>query len=125
MVGGVVRLTLAEARDKLPQMPEILWRVSQEVLRERLQYMVYLAKVMVRVDTGALRDSIRMQWVGSKRHIATVRAGGYITNPNTGRPVDYAVYVEGKYPFMRPAWEEVRDSVLEGLSANVVREVES
>lgn len=61
---------------------------------------------------GSLRDSIRLQ-VSAKPaghiHKIGVSAGGYVTNPNTGRKVDYPVYVErgtskmAPQPFMAPA----------------------
>jgi len=37
-----------------------------------------------------------------------VRAGGYVVNPLTGKLVNYAGHVEQKYPYMRPALEQVR-----------------
>jgi len=37
-----------------------------------------------------------------------VRAGGYVTNPRTGKLVNYAAVVEAKFPYMRPAWEQVK-----------------
>lgn len=63
------------------------------------------AKGIVLVDTGSLRKSIRVQ---NRRfsggfHSIGVSAGGYVTNPKTGRKVDYALYVEADYPFLRPA----------------------
>ena len=60
---------------------------------------------------GSLRDSIRKEKAVSEGEVVYVgiRAGGYVTNPNTGRLVDYALYVEygtsrmQPRPFIRPA----------------------
>ena len=57
------------------------------------------AKDYVRInawDTGSLHNSIRVQT--SARPAGNiislgVSAGGYVTNPKTGRKVDYAIYV--------------------------------
>lgn len=74
------------------------------------------AKQSVPVDTGALRDSIRVERFARPAGNITytgVRAGGYIRNPKTGRFVDYASYVEygtsrqRPQPFLRPALNHV------------------
>jgi len=79
-----------------------------------------LAKQFCPVDTGSLKMSIRIEIYASPAgvwHKLGVRAGGYITNPKTGRKVDYAVYVEygtskmSPQPFMRPAWQAKRASL--------------
>ena len=50
------------------------------------------AKALCPVDTGALRDSIRVEHPDA--YTATLIAGGAgYTNPVTGRPVDYARHV--------------------------------
>lgn len=78
-------------------------------LLEAAQFMRTMAKAYVRVDTGSLSKSIRVEHI---RQLAVrVRAGGYVVNPKTGTLVNYAVYVEAKYPFMRPAWEHARNFV--------------
>jgi len=60
---------------------------------------------------GSLQKSIRKErWAMPKGNIVytRIRAGGYVTNPNTGRKVHYAKYVEygtrymGARPYMRP-----------------------
>ena len=55
------------------------------------------AKLLVPVDTGALRRSIRVTSTAKTSGRVTrvgVRAGGYEVNPKTGRLVDYALPVE-------------------------------
>lgn len=94
----------------LEEMPVRMARWTDEVLNQIADLMVGYAKVYVRVDTGSLRDSIRKERPRGpppKRTIR-VRSGGFIVNPKTGRLVDYAVIVEAKFPYMRPAWETVQ-----------------
>ena len=70
------------------------------------------AKELVPVDTGSLRKSIRKErhaWPAGNITYVGIRAGGYITNPKTGRKVDYARYVcygtsrQRPQPYLRPA----------------------
>ena len=101
----------------LADLPEKLLDAAFEYLLESAQLIKGLAQVRVRVDTGSLRDSIRVERGGKGKHWrrVRVRAGGYITNPDTGRLVDYAGYVESKYPYLRPAVDEVMPQIREGL----------
>lgn len=69
---------------------------------------------------GSLQSSIRLQVrprpTQHKISIG-VSAGGYVTNPNTGRKVDYALWVEkgtrkmAAQPFMLPAMEKFKDEL--------------
>jgi hypothetical protein len=52
-----------------------------------------------------------------------VRAGGYITNPKTGKLVNYAGFVEHKQPYMRPAFEEVKGTIADMIRARVVEAI--
>jgi len=90
--------------------PNKLLEGAEEAILEVAHLMAGLAKVHVRVDTGSLRDSIRVERGGRTMHWrqVKVRAGGYVTNPRTGKIVNYAAVVEVKYPYMRPAWEQVK-----------------
>ena len=110
-------------REKLLALPDIVFEATREVIRERAQLMTGIAKVKVPVDTGSLRDSIRMQWIGRGRRICTVRAGGYVTNPTTGKLVDYAAHVELKTPFMWPAWLEVKEGVVAAIQYMISQKV--
>ena len=123
---GVIRLDFNKGKvvKELAELPERIYVTALEVLRERAELMVGLAKIYVRVETGSLRDSIRMQWIGRGRRVCTVRAGGYITNPKTGRLVNYAVHVEQRFPFMKPAWEEAKQGVEDMIESRVVSAVE-
>jgi hypothetical protein len=102
----VVKQTLAE-------LPEHMAAWAETVLLEQAHTMVGYAQVYCRVDTGSLRDSIRVERGGIEKHWreVRVRAGGYITNPKTGKLVDYARIVEHRYPYMRPAWWDVQPAI--------------
>ena len=87
-----------------PAAARVLKEVAEEVKTE--------AKDLVPVDTGALRDSIRLIVTAKPAGNITrvgVRAGGYEVNPKTGKLVNYAVYVEfgtsrqSPQPYLIPA----------------------
>jgi HK97 gp10 family phage protein len=81
---------------------------------------------------GSLKRSIRKEAVarpaGTKWEIG-IRAGGYVTNPNTGRIVHYAVFVERgtsimiARPFMRNALfsnrTEIESAIREAMKDSV------
>ncbi len=93
-----------------------------EVLLAQAELMKGIAQVYVPMDTGSLRDSIRVERGGESKNWrrVRVRAGGYVTNPKTGRLVDYAAIVEQRYGFMRAAWIEVEPTIADMIKANVV-----
>lgn len=85
------------------------------------------AKVLVPVDTGALRQSIRLETIvvkGKTKRIA-VRAGGFVTNRKSGEKVNYASFVEfgtsvnRPQPFMRPAYVKYRTELINSISQDV------
>ena len=100
-------------KQDIAAIPNAMLEGAEQAILEAAHLMAGLAQVHVRVDTGSLRDSIRVERGGQSMHWreVRVRAGGYVTNPKTGKLVDYAVIVEVKYPYMRPAFEEVRPQV--------------
>jgi hypothetical protein len=104
---------------KLAELPEKMLEYAFEVLMKQAELIKGLAQVYVPVDTGSLRDSIRI-----------VRAGGYVTNPETGRIVDYAKfqefgtrYVYGQF-YLTRAVEEVQPTIAAMIKAGVVEKVE-
>lgn len=124
-MSNVLRFDLAKGTIKkdLGELPEKMLQVAYEELLQQAELMKGLAQVNVRVDTGSLRDSIRIERVAPTYHLhrmVRVRAGGYVTNPVTHKIVDYAAIVEMKYPYMRPAWEEVRANVAALIRRRVV-----
>jgi len=114
-------------KEKLANLPEKMLEWAFEVLMKQAELMKGLAQVYVPVDTGSLRDSIRVERGGESLNWrqVRVRAGGYVTNPKTHRLVNYAMIVEAKQPFMRPAFEEVEATIAEMISAEVVKKAES
>jgi hypothetical protein len=120
MVSGVVKEDIA-------RLPEKMLEFAFEVLLQQAELMKGLAQVYVPVDTGSLRDSIRVERGGEGEawRRVRVRSGGYVTNPKTGRLVNYAAIVEAKYPYMRPAFDEVKATIAEMIKARVVEGVSS
>ena len=118
-------------KQKIAQLPEKMMDYAEEVLLRQAQLIKALAQVYVPVDTGSLRDSIRVERGGkgmSWREVR-VRAGGYVTNPKTGRRVDYARfqeegtrYIYGQF-YLARAVEEVKPTINEMLKAEVVQRV--
>lgn len=83
-------------KTKLAELPEKMLDYAYEVMMNQAHLIVALAQVYAPVETGALRDSIRVErgGVGKNWREVRVRAGGYVTNPKTGRLVDYARFQE-------------------------------
>lgn len=109
---GVVKFPLAET------LAETMKDATLEVINETAETMKFIAKTIVRVDTGTLQKTIRKE---RKGNIINVRAGGFYANPKTGKICDYALIVELKYPYMKPAWimasagieERIRERAIE------------
>ena len=112
-------------KQDLAELPEQMLDYAFEVIMEQAQLMKGYAQIYVPVDTGSLRDSIRVErgGVGKNWRVVRVRAGGYVTNPKTGKLVNYAGYVEAKQPFMHPAWFHVCPTILDMIRNRVVAEV--
>jgi hypothetical protein len=115
---GTIKKALAE-------LPEKMEKAAFEALDEGADFMVVMAKTLVRVDTGTLQKSIRKErgGIGKSWRVVRVRAGGYFVNPKTGRLCDYAHWVEMHYPYMRPAFEHVRSYIKDLIRDGVVAEI--
>lgn len=99
---------------RFTQLEQMIDDFVEDTLREVCEKIKDTAKSIVVVKTGSLRDSIRIQ---SYARVAGniirmgVSAGGYVTNPDTGRKVDYAAHVEfgtikmRERPYLGPAME--------------------
>jgi hypothetical protein len=112
-------------KDKLAVLPEKMLEYAYQVMMEQAHLIVGLAQVNVPVDTGSLRDSIRVERGGEGlnwRQIK-VRAGGYVVNPKTGKLVNYAIYQELKTGFLRLAVEEVKPTIAGMIESRVVEKV--
>jgi len=122
-MSNVLRLDYASGTVKqdLARLPEIMRKAGLEALNEAAEFMVTMARGYCLVDTGSLQRSIRKE---QRDNIISVTAGqGGIINPKTRRVVDYAVYVEERNPFMRPAWETVRGFIADKIRAKVLEAV--
>ena len=110
MTDITVDLNTWTVKQDIADIPNKILEGAEEAIMQVAHLMSGLAKVHVRVDTGSLRDSIRVERGGQGMHWreVKVRAGGYVVNRKTGKLVDYAAAVEAKYPYMRPAWNEVQ-----------------
>ena len=114
----VIDATKGTVKQDLAKLPEKMVEAAYEELLQQAELMKGLAQVYVRVDTGSLRDSIRVERVNNR--VVRVRAGGYVTNPKTGRLVNYASIIEAKYPFMRPAWDQVKGNIVALIERRIV-----
>lgn len=87
--------------------PRLVEAVDELVLRVQAT-----AQRLVRVDTGRLRASIEG---------LVERLAGDIVEGVVGTNVEYAVYVESDYPFLRPAieaeWPTIRSRTIEAVRA--------
>lgn len=112
-------------KQKLATLPEHMIEWAEEVLMDRAHYMRDIAQVLVRVETGSLRDSVRVERGGKGQfwREVRVRAGGYVVNPKTGRLVDYAIFVENNYPFMAPAFLQVKNEIAYMIKSLIVEKV--
>jgi hypothetical protein len=110
---------------ELAELPEKMLEGASEALNDAADFMVVMAKSYVRVETGSLQKSIRKERGSSSQHrtVVRVRAGGYVINPKTGKLVNYAVHQEHYHPYMRPAWESVRNMVEQQIKHKVLDKV--
>ena len=115
-------------KSSLAELPEKMADYAEEILVSQAHLIVGLAQVYCPVDTGSLRDSIRMERGGRGKYWreVRVRAGGYVTNPKTGKIVDYASYQEfgtryiyGTY-FLSRAVEEVAPTIKTLIEQGIV-----
>jgi hypothetical protein len=114
---------------KLAELPEKMLDYAFEVLMKQAELIKGLAQIYVPVDTGSLRDSIRIERGGEGKawRQVKVRAGGYVTNPETGRIVDYAKFQEfgTRYIYyLTRAVEEVQPTIAAMIKSGVVEKVE-
>ena len=112
---------------RLGKASETLDPKTIEGLSEVADKIVSDAKTMVPIETGSLQKSICKQHHVSEGNIHNigVSSGGYVTNPKTGRIVNYAAHVEygtskmAPKPYLRPALEANRQSLTEVLREKV------
>jgi len=80
-----------------------------EVLLDQAELIQSLAQVYVRVDTGNLRDSIRV--VVRDKTVAIVAGNAQ---------VNYAQIIEDRYLYMKPAFDSVEPSTAEKLKTEIL-----
>lgn len=113
--------SLKELQIALATLPDQLEEAALEAVNEAADFMVNIAKIHCLVDTGTLQGSIRKEQEGN---VVSVKAGGrQFINPKTRRGCDYALHVERKNPFMRPAWETIKDLVESKIREKVTQKV--
>ena len=107
LANGVIKLQIA-------QIPERLLEGAEQAVIETAYLVLGLAQIYVNVDTGALRDSGRIERGGEGLtwKEVKVRFGGYATNPRTGKLVDYAVHVENRYHYLARAVADANPEML-------------
>lgn len=110
---------------KLATLPEKMADYAFEVLIQQAELMKGLWQIYINVDTGSARDSIRIERGGKGQawRQVSVRGGGYVVNPKTGRRVDYMPIIEAKYGAGYRAFNEVTPTIAEMIKANVVQKV--
>ena len=110
-------------KEKLANLPEKMLEFAFEVMMERAHLIAGLWQIYINVDTGSARDSIRVERGGEGLHWRQirVRGGGYVTNPKTGRLVDYMVIIEVKYGAGKMAFDEVKSTIASMIEALVVQ----
>jgi HK97 gp10 family phage protein len=125
-------VTDPSVKTSLANLPEKMLAYAEEALLQQAHLIVGLAQVNAPVDTGSLRDSIRVERGGQglKWRQIRVRMGGYVTNPETGRRVDYSKYQEfgtrymlGRF-FLTQAVEQVRPTIAEMIKTKVVQGIQ-
>ena len=110
-------------KQDLAMLPDKMLEAAFEAIDEAADFMVTIAKGYCLVDTGALQKSIRKERVPpthEHHRVVRVRAGGYVVNPKTGRLVNYAVHVEKKNPFMKPAFDTVKSFLKDQIRQKVL-----
>ena len=114
----------------LSSVPDKLLEAANEAALQVAHLILGVAQVGVRVDTGSLRDSGRIERGGEGKYWAVVRVrfGGYVVNPRSGKLVDYAAIVERRYPYLKPAVDAFRDQlndVIRQYCLVAMRDIES
>lgn len=126
-----IDMAAGTTKEAIATLPEKMLDHAFEVLMKQAELIKGLAQVYAPVETGSLRDSIRVERGGESQHWrqVSVRAGGYITNPKTGKKVNYAHHMEygtkyiSGYFYLTAAVAEVQPTIADMIKANVVQKV--
>jgi len=112
------KYALAELEDNIAD-----W--AFEALLEQAEVMKGYWQIFINVDTGAARDSIRIERGGEGKYWkqVKVRGGGYVINPKTGRLVDYMWVLEQRYGAGRAAFEIIKPVIAMMIEEKVVEHI--
>jgi hypothetical protein len=118
-------ITIDVTKTSVADLPEKMLDYALEVLMDQAHLMAALWQIYINVDTGAARDSIRVERGGEGMgwRQVRVRGGGYIINPKTGRLVDYMPIIEAKYGAGQQAFDEIVPTIREMLQNGVVEKM--
>jgi len=106
----------------IARIPDKMREGALEALNDATDFMIMLARGYCPVDTGTLQRSIRKEQ--SESYVRVLAGGRQFINPKTHRPCTYAVYVESKTPFMKPAFEAIRRFIKEKIRERVLQKIE-
>ena len=108
-----IKIDDASLQKKLEQLIKNAPQIEQEIVETAGTKAVGIAKDLVPVDTGALKESITLEIEQSQATISSSLE--YAT------PVEYGTSRQAAQPYMRPAAEEVRRQ-LPGIAKAVFRQ---
>lgn len=129
--GGVEFLGSAKLIARLVKIRTGIPEATVRGIRKLTIQMRDYSKTIAPVDTGSLRASIRLQGTAVPKGEFIqmgLTAGGHITNPKSGRKVDYASYVEfgtrrmTARPYFAPAIEKYRGDLVKILKEEIFSE---
>jgi hypothetical protein len=98
---------------QIQALPEKINNEALQILINQAELIVGLAQINVKVKTGRLQSTIRYEITVNTDNTkqVTIRAGGF--------GVEYAAIVEAKYPYLKPAIDEVAPSLEQQLQNNI------
>src|SRR5260221_582984 len=121
---------LNEVRDALEELPKAMSKnVMQRVLEKHAAPIAATAKSLAPVNTGELRDEIVASIKLTSHQRALHETQGDDVEVFVGSGVFYAHMQEfgtehnPPHPFMRPAWDQHKQGVLDGLKTDLWAEI--
>jgi HK97 gp10 family phage protein len=124
---------LKEVQTALQDLPRAAAQnVMLRILKKRAQPIADAAKQLVPVDKGELRNSITVSTRLTRRQRGQHQKEGQgdvevFVGPGSlpqAHLQEFGTFKEPPQPFMRPAWDSARASVLEGLTEDLWAEIE-
>jgi HK97 gp10 family phage protein len=124
---------LKEVQAALHELPKATAKnVVRRIMKERLKPVAEAAQRLVPIDQGDLRDSIVVSTKLTKRQRGKHKKDGpddieMFAGPNADPAAHLQEFGSRRHPaqpFMRPAWDGARQSLIENLAADFWREIE-